>query len=67
MTRPQKINQSIGYYVGKKVSPRAGLKHKVSRLFNHLSVSPKGTQQRGDSYGPPNARNNKSHPIRARA
>lgn len=66
MSTFQKLNQAIGYAIGKNVSTRAGLKHKVSRFFKHLSVSPKGTQNVGDSYGPPNSRNNQSYPIRAR-
>lgn len=62
----QRINQTIGHTIGKKVSPRAGLKHKVSRLFKQFSVLPKSTQQQGDKYGSPNSRNDKSYPIRAR-
>jgi RNase P protein component len=43
MSTLQKLNQRIGYTIGKKVSTRAGLKHEVSRLFKHLSVLLKST------------------------
>lgn len=66
MNKLQTLNQTIGYAIGKRVSTRAGLKQRVSRLLEHLSVLPKDTQQRGDKYGPPNTRNNKSYPVRAR-
>jgi hypothetical protein len=59
----QKFNQTIGYTIGKKVSPQAGLKHKVSRLFKHLSMLLKDTQPLGGSYGPPESRNDKSYPV----
>jgi hypothetical protein len=67
MTAFKKVNQSIGHYIGKKVSPRARLKQQVSSLFKHLSVLPKSTQHLGDSYGPPDSRNDKGYSVRARA
>jgi hypothetical protein len=62
MSTFQRINQSIAYYVRKKVSTQTGLRHQITKLLKHFSALLKGTQQ-GDQHEPPNARNDKSHSV----